>query len=104
VRGARRLVIIVLALVAAALIVAVIAKYWPPEVERAAREALGWLRDEGVATWRRIGGRWVTLIMVALGIGAGIVVLRRERWLGLVIIEVSVVGGAVVALLQPDGW
>ena len=60
-RGARRLVIIVLAIVAAALIVAVIAKYWPPEVERGVREALGWLRDEGVATWRRTGGRWVTL-------------------------------------------
>ena len=103
-RDTRRQVIIVLALVATALIVAVVLKYWPPEVERGVRAAVGWLRDEGVGTWRRIGGRWVTLIMVALGAGVGLVVLRRQRWLGLIIIEVSIVGGAIVALLQPDGW
>lgn len=103
-RQTRRRVTIVLALIAAALVVAVILKYWPPEVYGVVRQAVGWLRDESVGTWQRIGGRWVTLTTVAVGAGMGLAVIRRERWLGLTIIEVSIVVGALVALLQPDGW
>jgi hypothetical protein len=103
-RDTRRQVIIVLALVAAILIVAVVVKYWPPEVERGVRAWFGSLLDTSVGIWRRTSGRWATLTLAAIGVGVGLAVLRRQRSVGLIIIEVSIVGGAVIALLQPDGW
>ena len=102
--GPRRFVTVVLALVAAALVLAVVVKYWPPEVERLAGDAIGWLRDLLLDAWRRVGGRWVALGLAVLGTGLGLVVLRHRRWAGLLIIEVSVAAAAILALLQPDGW
>jgi len=30
--------------------------------------------------------------------------MRRQRFVGVTIIEVAIAAGALVALLQPDGW
>jgi len=103
-RSPSRLVIVGLALLATALIAAVIVKYWPPEVDRWVWDAAGRLGDAIAGAWRRVGGRWVTLLVVALGGTLGLAILRRRRGLGLLVIEVSVVCGAILALLQPDGW
>lgn len=99
-----RLAIVVLSLVAAVLLVAVAVKYWPPEVERLVLDGLGWLADAVAATWRRVGGRWVTLAAVGLAAMVGLTIVGRRRTLGLLIVEIGIVTGAALALLQPEGW
>ena len=99
-----RLAIVVLSLVAAVLLLAVAVKYWPPEVEHLVLDAVGRLADAIAATWRRVGGRWVTLAAVGLAAMIGLTIVGRRRTLGLLIVEMGIVAGAALALLQPEGW
>lgn len=101
---AGRVAIGVLSLVAAVLLVAVAVKYWPPEVEHLVLDTVGRLADAVAATWHRVGGRWVTLALVGLAAMVGLTIMRGRRTLGLLIVEMAIVAGAALALLQPAGW
>jgi hypothetical protein len=102
-RSGHRLVLI-LGLVAVVMVGLVVVRYWPEWIGASARQ----LGDELLArvsrTWNETGGRWVTLTAVVGAIAVGALLLRRSRTLGLVIIEVAIAAGAIVALVQPAGW
>ncbi len=100
---ARRL-LVGLAIVVGALVVLVVAKYWPPWVADLGTQAFDWLLGTGTRLWRHTGGRWVTLVAVSVSVCLGLLVIRRQRFVGVTIIEVAIAAGALVALLQPDGW
>lgn len=102
-RSGHRLVLI-LGLVAVVMVGLVVVRYWPEWIGASARQLGDELLARASRTWNETGGRWVTLTAVVGAIAVGALLLRRSRTLGLVIIEVAVAAGAVVALVQPAGW
>lgn len=102
-RAGHRLVL-VLGLVAVVMVALVVVRYWPDWVGASARELGDAVLARGSQIWTETGGRWVTLTAVVGAIAIGALLLRRTRTLGLVIIEVAIAAGAIVALVQPAGW
>jgi hypothetical protein len=102
-RSGHRLVL-VLGLVAVVMVALVVVRYWPEWIGESARQAADAVLARGSQIWTETGGRWVTLTAVVGAIAVGALLLRRSRTLGLVIIEVAVAAGAIVALVQPAGW
>lgn len=100
---ARRL-LIALGIVVAVLLVLVVVRYWPPWVADLGTTAADWVVGAGTRVWRRTGGRWVTLFVLAAAVCLGLLIMRRNRVAGITLIEVSLAACALVALLQPDGW
>ena len=100
---ARRLVM-ALAIVVAVLLVLVVVRYWPPWVADLGTGAADWVVASGTRIWRHTGGRWVTLLVLMAAVCLGLVLMRRNRVVGITLIEVAIAGCALVALLQPDGW
>ncbi len=100
---ARRL-LLGLGIIVGALVVLVVAKYWPPWVADLGTQAVDLLFGTGDRIWRQTGGRWVTSMAVIICVCLGLLVMRRQRFVGVTIIEVAIAAGALVALLQPDGW
>lgn len=95
---------LVLGLVAAVMVGLVVVRYWPEWIGESARQLGDTVLARGARIWNETGGRWVTLTAVVGAIAVGALLLRRSRTLGLVIIEMAVAAGAIVALIQPAGW
>ncbi len=101
--AARRL-LIGLGIVVAVLLVLVIVRYWPPWVAELGTQAVDWVLASGTRIWRHTGGRWVLLFVLLAAACLGLLLMRRSRVAGITLIEVTLAGCALVALLQPDGW
>lgn len=99
-----RVTLILLGLVVLILLALVVVKYWPPWITDLGDQAVDWAVSNGGRLWRRTGGRWVTLFAVVAISAVGLLLMRRHRTLGLSLIELSVAAGAIVALVQPEGW
>jgi hypothetical protein len=101
---AGRRVTILLGLVAAVLVGLVAYRYWPAWIGELGLDLLGQLFGRVERVWHETGGRWVTLLVVVAASAIGALLTRRNRTLGIAIVEVAIAAGAVVALLQPPGW
>ncbi len=101
---AGRRLLIALAIVVGLLVLLVVVKYWPPWVAEMGAQLSDWLVSASTRVWRHTGGRWVTVFTLSVVIIVGLIVMRRRRVVGITIIEVAIAVGALVALLQPDGW
>jgi hypothetical protein len=101
---AGRRLLIALAIVVGLLVLLVVVKYWPPWVADVGGQFSEWLVSTSTRVWRHTGGRWVTLFGLGIVVIVGLIVMRRQRVVGITIIEVAIAAGALVALLQPDGW
>ncbi len=99
-----RRLLIALAIVVGLLVLLVVVKYWPPWVADVGGQLTDWLVSASTRVWRHTGGRWVTLFALGIVVIVGLIVMRRQRVVGITIIEVAIAAGALVALLQPDGW
>ena len=86
------------------LLVLVVVRYWPPWVADLGTQAIDWVLATGTRIWRHTGGRWVTLLVLLTAACLGLLLMRRNRVAGITLIEVTLAGCALVALLQPDGW
>ena len=101
---AGRRVTILLGLVAALLVALVAYRYWPAWIGDVGLDLLSRLLGHVERVWHDTGGRWVTLLVVIAACAIGALLTRRNRTLGIAIIEVAIAAGAIVALLQPPGW
>ena len=101
--AARRL-LIALGIVVAVLLVLVAVRYWPPWVADLGTQAVDWVLASGTRIWRHTGGRWVLLLVLLAVSCLALLLWRRSRIAGITLIEVTLAGCALVALLQPDGW